>query len=291
MSTKSDVMKRKVDIVVISDIHLGTYGCHANELFDYLDSIDPSTLILNGDIIDIWAFKKSYFPTSHVKVVQKILKLATSNTKVYYLLGNHDEALRKYAEMSLGNVKLGNKLVLKIGNKRAWFFHGDIFDLSMKYTKWLAKLGGKGYDMLIMLNQLSNIILDAFGFERYSFSKKIKSSFKKAVQYIQDFEQAAIELAANKEYDYVVCGHIHTPAARKVTVKNKELWYLNCGDWIESLTSLECTNGQWTVYHHQNTKRKSGGNFFTRTTNKEVAVVKSEDEFIYEDTIFDPRDR
>ena len=114
--------KRKVEIAVISDVHLGTFGCHAKELCQYLSSIKPKTLILNGDIIDIWQFRKSYFPASHQKVIKKIISLSTKGTKIYYLTGNHDELLRKFTDLNIGNLSLINKLVLEIDNKKAWIF-------------------------------------------------------------------------------------------------------------------------------------------------------------------------
>ena len=173
---------------MISDVHLGTFGSHAKELYNYLSSIKPKTLVLNGDIIDIWQFRKSYFPKSHLKVIQKITAFASKGTKVYYITGNHDEMLRKFSEMRMGNFALVDKLVLELDDKKAWIFHGDIFDASVNHAKWIAKLGGLGYDYLILLNRLVNWCLHKMGKEPYSFSKKIKASVKKAVKHISDFE-------------------------------------------------------------------------------------------------------
>jgi UDP-2,3-diacylglucosamine pyrophosphatase LpxH len=242
--------KRKLDIVVISDVHLGTYGCHAKELNKYLKSIEPKILILNGDIIDIWQFRKSYWPESHTKVVQRIVKLISKGTNVYYLTGNHDEFLRKYANLKISNFQLLNKLVLNIDEKKMWFFHGDVFDVSMQYSKWLAKLGAMGYDTLILINRGVNIILEWFGREKYSLSKKIKNSVKKAVQFINDFEKTAIDIAIENKYDVVACGHIHQPAQREETNQFGSVMYLNSGDWIENLTSLEYYNGEWHLYKY-----------------------------------------
>lgn len=148
--------KRNVDLVVLSDVHLGTFGCHAKELFNYLSSIHPKTLVLNGDIIDIWQFRKSYFPKSHLKVVKKIIDLAAKGTQVYYITGNHDEMLRKFSDYTLGPISLVDKLVLELDGKKAWIFHGDVFDASVQHSKWIAKLGGWGYDLLIILNRIVN---------------------------------------------------------------------------------------------------------------------------------------
>ena len=168
--------KRKVDIVVISDVHLGTFGCHASELLSYLESIEPKKLILNGDIIDIWQFRKNYFPKTHLKVIQKIINLSTKGTEVIYLTGNHDEMLRKFSDVNVGNLRLADKVVLNLDGKKAWFFHGDVFDVSINKAKWLAKLGGWGYDILILLNRFINFWLIKFKREKYSLSKKIKNS-------------------------------------------------------------------------------------------------------------------
>ena len=128
-------------MVVISDVHLGTFGCHAKELYDYLASIKPKKLILNGDIIDIWQFNKSYFPKNHLKVIKKIIDLTSKGTQVYYITGNHDEMLRKFSDTRMGNFSVVDKLVLELDGKKAWFFHGDVFDVSVQHSKWIAKLG------------------------------------------------------------------------------------------------------------------------------------------------------
>lgn len=242
---------RKIKIAVISDVHLGIYGCHAKELNQYLSAIDPEILILNGDIIDIWQFRKRYFPKSHNKVIRKILKMISRGTQVYYLTGNHDESLRKYSGFSLSNFKIDNKLILTIDGKKHWFFHGDVFDLTMKNSKWLAKLGGKGYDFLIILNRLVNDVLDKFGKERLSFSKKVKDSVKRAVTFISDFETTVADIAIDHQYDVVCCGHIHQPVIKAIANQaGKEILYLNSGDWVENLTALEYDNGQWQLYKY-----------------------------------------
>ena len=239
--------KRKVELVVISDTHLGTYGSHAKELYKYLSSIKPETLVLNGDIIDIWQFRKSYFPKSHLKVLQKIMSFATKGTKVYYITGNHDEMLRKFSDFTMGNFSLVDKLVLELDDKKAWIFHGDVFDASVNHAKWIAKLGGLGYDYLILINRFVNWLLNKLGREPYSFSKKIKASVKKAVKHISDFEETAAELAIENNYDYVLCGHIHEPQIKKKENKNGSTLYLNSGDWVENLTALEYNKKKWRL--------------------------------------------
>lgn len=242
--------KRKVELVVISDVHLGTFGSHAKELYNYLSAIKPKILVLNGDIIDVWQFRKSYFPKAHLKVIQKIISFASKGTKVYYITGNHDEMLRKFSDMNLGNFSLVDKLVLDLDDKKAWIFHGDVFDASVQHSKWIAKLGGLGYDYLILLNRFVNWCLLKIGKEPYSFSKKIKASVKKAVKHISDFEKTATELAIEKKYDYVICGHIHEPKMIQKETKIGSTMYLNSGDWIENLTALEYNKKRWKLFRY-----------------------------------------
>jgi len=251
--------KREVDIVVISDVHLGTYGCQAKELLRYLKSIKPKILILNGDIIDIWQFSKSYWPEAHTKVLRRILKFVTDGVPVYYLTGNHDEMLRKFADFNLGTLQLLNKVLLNIDGKKAWIFHGDVFDVTMQHSKWLAKLGAVGYDTLIVINSFVNWCLTAMGRQKMSFSQKIKGRFKDAVKFINHFEQTAADLAIDKKYDYVICGHIHHAEIRQIqnTDNTGSVLYLNSGDWVESLTALEYTDGKWEVYRYDPESFKS----------------------------------
>lgn len=243
--------KRKINLAVISDIHLGTYGCQAKAVNKYLKSIDPEILVLNGDIIDIWQFSKHYWPQSHMKVVQRIFKMLSNGTKIYYLTGNHDEMLRRFTDFNLGNLQVLNKLVLELDGKKAWFFHGDVFDITMKNSKWLAKLGGVGYDLLIILNSMVNFISEKIlGRGRLSFSKKVKQGVKSAIKFIDDFEETTIQLAIEKKYDYVICGHIHQPIIKTVTTNLGTVTYLNSGDWVENLTALEYNEGLWQLHHY-----------------------------------------
>ena len=243
--------KRELQLLVISDVHLGTYGCHAKELLHYLKTVNPKTLILNGDIIDMWNFSKNYFPSAHMDVLRHIMKMASLGTHVIYITGNHDEMLRKYTDLQLGNFEIVDKLLLDIDGKKTWIFHGDVFDSSTKgYAKFLAKLGGKGYDLLILINRFINWGLQLFGKEKLSISKMVKDGVKKAVSFVSDFESTAAEIAIEKKYDYVVCGHIHMPQIKNVTTENGSVTYMNSGDWVENLTSLEYNNGTWEIFHY-----------------------------------------
>ncbi|WP_010523113.1 UDP-2,3-diacylglucosamine diphosphatase [Aquimarina agarivorans] len=240
--------KRSVDVLVLSDIHLGTYGCQAKELLLYMKSIKPKHVILNGDIIDIWQFKKRYWPKSHMKVVKHLMQWITKGIKVTYITGNHDEMLRKFEGFQMGSFKIVNKLILNLGNEKAWIFHGDVFDVTMQHSKWIAKLGAMGYDLLILLNSAVNYVNKKMGKEPVSMSKKIKNSVKSAVKFINDFEKIAADIAIDNKYEYVICGHIHQPEMRKIKNEQGAVMYLNSGDWIENLTALEYVENHWSLY-------------------------------------------
>jgi UDP-2,3-diacylglucosamine pyrophosphatase LpxH len=243
--------KRPVDVVVISDVHLGTYGCRAKELVNYLRSITPNILILNGDVIDGWQFTKRYFPVAHMMVIKEVIQLITNGTRVFYITGNHDEMMRRYTDIQMGNFALTDKLVLEIDNKMTWIFHGDVFDHTTKGgAKILAKLGSSGYNLLIRFNRFINFILNALGRERVSISKKVMAGVNKAVSKINDFELIAAELAIEKKYDYVICGHIHQPQKKIVETKDGKVTYLNSGDWIEHCTALEYHQSEWTIFEY-----------------------------------------
>jgi UDP-2,3-diacylglucosamine pyrophosphatase LpxH len=262
--------KRPLDIAVISDVHLGTYGCHADELLTYLNSIAPKKLILNGDIVDIWQFSKRYFPKSHLKIIKKIMNMASKGTEVIYITGNHDELLRRFSDTKMGNFSIVDKLILDLNGQKAWFFHGDVFDLSIQNAKWLARLGGYGYDFLILMNRWVNWCLDKMGKEKYSLSSKIKQSVKSAVKYIQDFEETAADLAIENGYDYVVCGHIHQTKKEIIETPKGRTTYLNSGDWVESLTALEFHFNRWKVYHYQNDKLVP---FFSSEPEDDIDII------------------
>lgn len=273
--------KRNLDVVVISDLHLGTYGCHAREIINYLKSISPQLLILNGDIIDGWQFSKRYFPALHMQVIKEIMNMLTNGTRIIYITGNHDEMLRRYSDIELGKFQLTDKLVIEINGKKTWVFHGDVFDTTTKGSaKIIAKLGGHGYDMLILLNRCINWCLKIMHREKMSFSKKIKNSVKKAVKWIGDFEQTAAELAIEKKYDTIICGHIHQPQKRIIETKNGKVTYLNSGDWVENLTSLEYEHNEWSIYHYNENDYLSTETYPVDKKLPELTVMTDEIKFI-----------
>ena len=245
-----EAKKRKLDILVISDVHLGTYGCHARELLHYLKSVKPKTVILNGDIIDIWQFSKRYWPKAHMKIIKHFMEWITKGVKIIYVTGNHDEMLRKFTGFKMGSFKIVDKIILDLHNeKKAWVFHGDVFDVTMQHSKWLAKLGAAGYDTLILINSVVNFISEKiFKRGKVSLSKKIKNSVKSAVKFINSFEQTAADIGISNKYNYVICGHIHHPEMRIIENEEGKIIYLNSGDWIENLTALEYVNEEWTLY-------------------------------------------
>lgn len=247
-------IKRKLEIAVISDVHLGTYGCQAKHLLTYLNSIEPKKLVLNGDIIDIWQFSKRYFPKSHMKVIKKVMSMASNGVKVIYITGNHDEMLRKFSNTAIGNISIVDKAVLELDGKKAWFFHGDVFDVSIQNAKWLAKLGGYGYDLLTLINRLINWYLDKRGKDRYSLSQRVKNGVKGAIKYINDYEKVISEIAIKNGYDYVICGHIHQPKMEYFENKHGKTMYLNSGDWIENFTALEYQFKRWKIYNFSKDK-------------------------------------
>ena len=253
------MQRRRIDVVVISDVHLGTYGCHATELVTYLKSIEPGVLILNGDIIDGWQFSKRYFPHAHFAVIKEILHLMSLSSRIVYITGNHDEMLRKYSDLELGNLVLADKYILEIDNQKMWIFHGDVFDnTTTGSAKILAKMGGKGYDLLILLNRVINFVSKKLGRDQVSFSKKVKDSVKSAVKYINNFERIIAGLAIENGFDYVICGHIHQPCKKKFTSSKGQTVYLNSGDWVENLTALEYHAGEWNIFCYAESALEAG---------------------------------
>lgn len=250
--------KRCVDVAILSDLHLGTYGCRAKEIVTYLKSISPQILILNGDVIDIWQFTKHYFPSTHVAVIKEILNLMTSGTRVIYVTGNHDEMLRRYSDLELGQFQLTDKLVIEIDHKMTWVFHGDVFDNTTKGSaKFWAKMGSNGYAVLLGFNRFINKLLKLFGREKVSLSKKVMQTVNESIVKIDEFETLVGELAIEKKYDYVICGHIHQPKKRVITNQEGSVTYLNSGDWVEHLTSLEYYSNDWHIYKYDESKLKT----------------------------------
>ena len=265
-------MKRNIDILVISDLHLGTYGSEADEVLAYLDTINADKIVINGDFVDIMLFNKRFWPSSHMKVIKYFLDLISQGKEIYYVTGNHDELMRKFLNFKIQNFKIVNQIVLDTAKGKVWIFHGDVFDFSIQ-TQWLTKLAGFLYDYMIIFNSwINKKIMRPLGQKRLNFSKTIKSNVKTAVQYFANFEMKAAEVAQKNGYKYVVCGHIHTPKIESFNINGEQVIYMNSGDWLESLSSLEYVDNKWSIYMHKRTEQEYKGDNDSRIemTNKEL---------------------
>ncbi|NRO96068.1 UDP-2,3-diacylglucosamine diphosphatase [Paraburkholderia sp. NMBU_R16] len=235
----------------LSDIHLGSSGCQANYLLDFLRHNDSEYLYLVGDIIDGWQLKKGwYWPQAHNDVVQKILRKARKGTQVVYIPGNHDEGARQFCDLAFGDIQVrGEAFHTTISGKRLWIVHGDLFDGVIQHAKWLAYLGDSAYTAILVLNRWFNRIRSRLGFQYWSLSQYLKHQVKNAVNFISSFEHVMVDEARRRGCDGVVCGHIHKAEIRDVD----GLVYCNDGDWVESLSALvETFEGElrvvyWTV--------------------------------------------
>ena len=222
--------------VWISDTHLGTPGCNAELLLDFLKSIECETLFLVGDIVDGWQLRRGwYWPPRHNDVVRCILTQAKRGTRVVYVPGNHDEAFRDYVGLNFGGIELVSECIhVTADGRRLLVLHGDEFDGVVLYAKWLAFLGDHAYTLLLKLNRLVNAGRKLLGLPYWSLSAHIKKRVKNAVQFVSGFEQVVAHAAFERGADGVVCGHIHSPEVRQIG----EVTYYNDGDWVESCTAL-----------------------------------------------------
>ncbi len=220
----------------LSDIHLGTRGCKADYLLDFLRHIDAETIYLVGDIVDGWRLRKSwYWPQTHNDVVQKLLRKARKGTRIVYVPGNHDEWLRDYAPMSFGGVELVEEAIhVTADGRRLLVMHGDWFDMIVKHARWLAVLGDGAYTVALWLNNHFNRFRRALGYEYWSLSAFLKLKVKNAVLYIGSFADALTGAARSRDLDGVICGHIHHAEVREID----GILYCNDGDWVESCTAL-----------------------------------------------------
>jgi UDP-2,3-diacylglucosamine pyrophosphatase LpxH len=232
----------------ISDIHLGTPGCQAYYLLDFLRTHKADTLYLVGDILDGWQLRKSwYWPQAHNDVVQKILRNARKGTRVVYVPGNHDELVRQFIGLHLGGIAIVEDAIHTTADgKRLWVVHGDLFDTVMQHARWLAHLGDRMYTILLRLNRWLNAIRQPLGLPYWSMSQYLKHKVKNAVNFVSDFEHVMTEEARRRGCDGVVCGHIH----RARMCETNGILYCNDGDWVESLTALaEDFDGKLRLIH------------------------------------------
>ena len=242
-------MRRSVDIVVISDVHLGTPACRAEELLAYLKSIWPGRLVLNGDIIDMQQFRRGFWPDTHTKVVRRILKFAAGGVPVFYVTGNHEGALRRYSNsgFDFGRIQLVDRLEWDLDGQRTLLFHGDACDRSIDRIAWIAAIGSWAYDRVEQFGNQLNRVRRWFGARPISLTNRVKRRIVQATTYIARFEQACAAYAVRARCDTVVCGHIHQPAHRTIAVGAERPTYLNSGDWVENCSALEYHRGAWNL--------------------------------------------
>ncbi len=231
-----DEEKTHVRTIFISDIHLGTAGCQAHALLDFLRVTRCDTLYLVGDIVDGWQLRRRWFwPQAHNDVVQKVLRAARKGTRVIFIPGNHDEFARRYEGHEFGGIAVMNECVhITADGKKLWVTHGDLFDGVIQCAKWLAYLGDQAYEFTLRLNRTFNHLRGRLGLPYWSLSQYLKHKVKRAVSYVSDFETAVAHEAKRRGLDGVVCGHIHRAEMREI----EGVLYCNDGDWVESLTAL-----------------------------------------------------
>lgn len=222
--------------IFISDVHLGTAGCKAEYLLDFLRHHEADDLYLIGDIIDGWALKsRFYWHQTHNDVIQKVLRKARKGTRVVYVPGNHDEVARQFCGLNFGDIEIREEAVhVTADGRRLWVVHGDFADGVIRHARWLAYLGDTLYDFILWLNRHFNTVRARLGLGYWSLSQYLKHRVKNAVSFITDFEHVLMREARRRGFDGVVCGHIHKAEIRRVD----GLLYCNDGDWVESLTAL-----------------------------------------------------
>jgi UDP-2,3-diacylglucosamine pyrophosphatase LpxH len=243
--------------VFISDVHLGTPGCRAAALLDFLKQVECESLFLVGDIIDGWQLRKHwYWPQAHNDVVQKLLRKVRKGTRVVFIPGNHDEFARRYVGLSFGGVFVAEEWIHETADgRRLWITHGDLFDAVIQRARWLAHVGDSLYEMTLHWNRWLNSARARLGVPYWSLSGYLKGKVKKAMTYVADFEAAVAREARRRGLDGVVCGHIHHSAMHMI----EGTLYANDGDWVESLTALcEHADGRLEIVHW-NGHRLAGG--------------------------------
>ena len=242
--------RHRVRALFLSDVHLGTRACQADRLLDFLRDYECETLFLVGDIIDFWALRRGiYWPAEHNTVVQKILRSARHGTRVVYVPGNHDEALRDYVEQAFGAILVVREHVhTTVDGRRFLLVHGDHYDQITTYARWLSLLGDMSYTWLLQLNRVLSWLRRKLGVAgHWSLADYAKRNVQKAAGFISGFETAIAHHVRGRGYDGVICGHIHTPVIRDV----EGVSYMNCGDWVDSCTAVvEHLDGRMELVRH-----------------------------------------
>jgi UDP-2,3-diacylglucosamine pyrophosphatase LpxH len=268
--------RRRYRTIWISDVHLGTKGCNAELLIDFLDHTDSETLYLVGDIIDGWRLKKKLFwPPEHNDIVWRVLKRARRGTRVVYIPGNHDEIVRQFAGLNFGGVEIARAAFHTTADgRRLMVLHGDEFDAIMLAHRWLAFVGDALYHLMMRLNGWVNTVRTALGLPYWSLSKAAKHKVKNAVEFISKYEEVVARAAGERGVDGVVCGHIHTAEIRDFVHDGKTVAYYNDGDWVEGCTALvEHLDGRMELLHwpEEVAKREAALADSTTTPTREAA--------------------
>lgn len=243
----------KYKTIWISDIHLGTRGCSANELLAFLKHTESENLYLVGDIVDMWQLRKRwYWPKSHNEIVQKILRKSRKGTEVVFVPGNHDETIRDFLPLMLGDIRIEQESVYtSVLGETFLITHGDLYDVITRYHKWVAKLGDMGYTFLIELNRHLNWFRRKFKLGYWSLSQYVKTKVKNAASFIGDFESSLAETCVKRGYDGIICGHIHHAEMKMIG----GIKYFNDGDFVESKTALaEEIDGSFVLLSWQDNK-------------------------------------
>jgi len=262
----------------ISDVHLGTRGCQADALLDFLKDAEFETLYLVGDLIDIWALRRGiYWPQAHNDVIQKLLRKARKGTELIYIIGNHDEFLSRFFGMYGGIAIQKNAIHLCADGKKMLVMHGHELDTVVQNLGWLAHMGDIGYTLLMRCNGLVNFVRHLFGKGHWSLSGYVKAEVKNVVSFIGQFEEAVVKYARDFDVDAVLCGHIHTAAVRDI----QGVTYYNTGDWVESCTAMvEHYDGRIELLKHvsSDSKPENSGDIIEEvpalTSVQELAVAR-----------------
>ena len=264
---------REIEVAVISDLHLATHACKPKKILKYLKSIRTAVLVLNGDIVDSWRFRRNYFPKSHLKVIRQLIKMMEKGTRIYYVSGNHDEFLRKFSKIQVGNLEVVNQVILDLDGSKTWIFHGDIFDNIIHSTKALAKFGAAIYGLLTIINKLINRVLKCFNYSEIIIYKSLKKYFVREKKSPSKFENAIGEAAVAQGYNTIICGHTHIPKEKMLDMNGIKMKYLNCGDWVEHCTAVEYYNNEWHLYY-QNEQEEENRNEETKSDELEIPAER-----------------
>jgi UDP-2,3-diacylglucosamine pyrophosphatase LpxH len=277
--------------IFLSDIHLGTRGCEAEHLLDFLREYDSEFMFLIGDIVDFWAMSRGiHWPPAQNTVVQKILRRARHGTRIYLIPGNHDEALREYTGTAFGDVRLvAEHIHAASDGKRYVLLHGDEYDQITRYHRWVAVLGDVLYNVLVRLNAMLSVLRRTLRISGYwSLAGYAKRKVKSAVSFISDFEESVVHAARQRGVDGIICGHIHSAGIRQV----RGITYINCGDWVDSCTAIvEHFDGSMELVDWRLVCNGTQGSIADTEPMPAPVVLRDEAEAAYEPVPADPVQR